>query len=169
MQTRITSLIVFGLLAASTMPAQTTQGMISGRVTDAYTGAPVPEAAIWFVNTVTGAEGLSRAGTSGFYILPLLSPGNYRVRSTANGYQAQETHNVEVAVAGRIDLSFRLRPLTDVWEAGQYRTMTLPNTEAVVTFYGPDVDNSRSGSFEANRQITGRLESTMSESSSPHS
>src|SRR4029079_18848127 len=75
----------------------------------------------------------------------------------------QEVHQVVVPVAGRLDISFRLRPLSDVWEAGQYRTLVVPNSEAVITFYGPDVDNSRSGSFEAVRGNASRLESTVSQ------
>jgi len=156
-------LVIVTLCGLFVATAQTTEGLISGRITDAYTGAPVPGVAISFQNTATGVAGNGRSDTSGYYALPLLSPGSYRVRASEARYQAQEMHELEVPVAARIDLSFRLRPLTDVWEAGQYRTFMLPESEAVVTFYGPDVDTSRSGSFEANRQNTGRLESTVSE------
>src|SRR5262249_32018918 len=70
---------------------------------------------------------------------------------------------LELRVASRIDLDFRLRPLSDVWEAGQYNSVFLPGTKTIVNFFGPDVDPSRSGSFEAQKGREGELESTASQ------
>src|ERR1700682_552277 len=69
---------------------------------------------------------------------------------------------MELDVPGRLDLSFLLRPLNDVWEAGVYRSVFLQGSKAVVTFYGPDVDDSRSGNFDALRGRRGALETTIS-------
>src|SRR6185436_6046741 len=91
------------------------------------------------------------------------SPGFYRIRATASGYQAREVQELELPVAARLELNFQLRPLNDVWEAGQYRSVFLPGTQTIVTFYGPDVDSSRSGSFEATGGRRGALESTVSQ------
>jgi outer membrane receptor protein involved in Fe transport len=143
--------------------AQTTQGLIAGRLTDSQTGRAVAGAGIEYESLATGISGVSRSDPSGYYYLPLLSPGLYRVRAAADGYQAQEVHELELPVAARLDLSFRLRPLSDVWEAGQYRSVFLPGSKTIVTFYGPDVDTSRSGSFEAQRGRRGALESTVSQ------
>src|SRR5262249_7240612 len=65
-------------------------------------------------------------------------------------------------VAARLELEVRLRPLSDVWEGGQYKSVFLPGYKTIVTFYGPDVDSSRSGSFEAQQGKVGALESTVS-------
>jgi hypothetical protein len=70
---------------------------------------------------------------------------------------------LELTVAGRIELDFRLRPLSDVWEAGQYNSVFLPGSKTIVTFFGPDVDTTKSGSFEAQQGRRGALESTVSE------
>ncbi len=78
------------------------------------------------------------------------------------GFQAQEVQELELAVASRIDLSFRLRPLSDVWEAGQTNSVFLPGQKTIVTFFGPDVDASRTGSFEANKGRRTPLETTIS-------
>src|SRR5205823_1924846 len=43
-----------------------------------------------------------------------------------------------------------------------------PGTRSIVTLYGPDVDTSRSGSFEATQGRQGALESTVSEVIDPH-
>jgi len=155
-------------LALLTLPAaiaiaQTTQGLISGRIAHSQTGAGLGGAQVVYAGAATGLGGTALAGTGGYYVLPLLSPGTYRLRVAAGGFQAQELQVVELPVAARIDLNFRLRPLSDVWEAGQYRSVFLPNSEAVVTFYGPDVDTSRFGSFEATKGSKGALESTLSQ------
>lgn len=143
--------------------AQSTQGLISGVLQDSQSGRRVSAATVTYVRVETNAAGATKSDFSGFYSLPLLSPGLYRIRVTAPGYQSQEVHELELRVAGRIDLSFRLRPLNDVWEEGQYRSVFLPGAKTVVTFYGPDIDTSRSGSFEAQGGHAGPLESTVSQ------
>jgi hypothetical protein len=85
------------------------------------------------------------------------------VRFTAPGYQAQELQEIELPVAARFELDLRMRPLSDVWEAGQFRSVFLPGAKTIVTFYGPDVDTSRSGSFEAQKGRRAPLESTISQ------
>ena len=65
-------------------------------------------------------------------------------------------------MAARLDIDFRLRPISDVWESGQYRSVFLPGTQTIVTFYGPDVDTSRSGTFEGQQGKRGTLESAVS-------
>ncbi|MEX2262570.1 MAG: carboxypeptidase regulatory-like domain-containing protein [Bryobacteraceae bacterium] len=143
--------------------AQTTQGLISGRIVNVRSGAPVGGGQVAYYNTGTGTSGVASGDASGNYYLPLLSPGLYRIRVTAEDYQAQEVHELELPVAGRLELNFRMRPLNDVWEAGQYRSVFLPGTKSIVTFYGPDVDSSRSASFESAKARRGVLESTISQ------
>ena len=115
----------------------------------------------------TNARGQAETTSAGYYTLPLLSPGLYTVRITADQYQSQEVHELELPVAGRIDLNSRLRPLNDIWEQGRYRSVFFPETEAVLTFYGPDVDTSRIGSFAANAGSRGTLEATVSRAIDP--
>ena len=142
--------------------AQTTQGLVSGRVVDSRTGNAVGSARIVCSQESTGTRVEATSDSQGYFALPLLPPGFYTVRATAASYQSQEAQNLELAVAGRLDINFRLRPLTDVWEAGLYRSVFLPGGQTVVTFYGPDVDTSHSGNFEGLRGDQGALESTVS-------
>jgi hypothetical protein len=151
--------VVFG---CGGVHAQTTQGLISGRVINSVTGRPVPEATVSYASTTLAAGGALKSDSSGYYFLPLLSAGTYTIRATADDYQAQELQQLELAVAGRVQLDFRLRPLNDVWESGQYRSVFLPGTKTIVTFYGPDVDTSRSGSFEAQKGQRGTLDTSAS-------
>ena len=155
--------IILMLLAAVVALGQTTQGVISGRLLNSVTGLPISGASVKFTSNTSTPSGISISDSKGYYALPLLSPGRYRLRAEAMTYQAQEVQEVELAVASRLDLSFRLRPLTDVWEAGQYKSVFLPGSRTIVTFFGPDVDATRTGSFEANRGRRSPLESTVSQ------
>ena len=167
---RLTVFAGFCSLAGSlstTCPAQTTQGLIAGRVVDSQTGSPITAAQVSYEKPKTNARGQAETTPAGYYVLPLLSPGLYTVRITADQYQSQEVHELELPVAGRIDLNSRLRPLNDIWEQGRYRSVFFPETEAVLTFYGPDVDTSRIGSFAANAGSRGTLEATVSRAIDP--
>ncbi|HME10189.1 MAG TPA: carboxypeptidase regulatory-like domain-containing protein [Bryobacteraceae bacterium] len=155
------------LTAAVLFPAesqgQTTQGLISGRLLDSSTGQPIANANVVFSSGLTNLGGGAPSDASGNYYLPLLSPGFYTIRITATGYQAQEIQQLELTVAARVELDFKLRPLSDVWEAGQYNSVFLPGSKTIVTFFGPDVDTTKSGSFDAQKGRRAPLESTVSE------
>ena len=147
--------------ATAALHAQTTQGLITGNVVDSQTGNPLPGARIVAFNLATNLSQAAVAEGSGFYVLPLLSPGTYQVRAEAKGYQALQVEQLELAVAATLTLPFRLRPLADVFEQNQYRSVFFANN-SVVPFYGPDVDTSRTGSFEPPMSTRGMLETSVS-------
>jgi len=142
---------------------QTTQGLISGRLLNSVTGTPIQGANIVYASPLTNLAGGAVSAESGYYLLPLLSPGIYQLRVTGEGFQAQEVQELELTVAARINLDFRLRPLNDVWEAGQYKSVFLPGSKTIVTFYGPDVDSTKTESFEVQKGRREALESTLSD------
>ena len=130
---------------------------------DSVTGRPLASANVIFSSAITTLAGGASSDASGYYYLPLLSPGIYQIRVMSPAYQSQEVQELELTVAARVELDFRLRPLSDVWEAGEYKSVFLPGQKTIVTFYGPDVDASKSGSFEAQQGRREPLESTVSE------
>ncbi len=150
------------LLVCLPLTAQTTQGLISGNIRNSVDARPISGAEIRYHNEANNIDGTVLSDNSGSYVLPLLSPGFYRIRVTAPDYQAQEVNELELPVAGRVDLSFLARPLSDVWEAGIYRSMLLPGMKWFLDFYGPDLDLSQSGAFDPNRGATGTLQSSVS-------
>ncbi len=156
---RLSLMLFAGFIA---LRAQTTQGLISGRILNSVTGRPVAGATVEYRSPTLAASGMLKSDAAGYYFLPLLSAGSYTVRASSADYQPQELQQLEMAVAGRIQLDFRLRPLNDVWESGQYRSVFLPGTKTIVTFYGPDVDSSRSGSFESQKGQRGTLDTSAS-------
>src|SRR3984957_4726680 len=156
--------LLLGLLGfGAAASAQTTQGLISGRLVNSVTGAPVQGARIVFSSSLTTVAGGAVSDSSGYYLLPLLSPGIYDIRVAGNNFQSEEVEGLRLTVAARVGLDFRLRPLNDVWEAGQYNSVFLPGSKTIVTFYGPDVDSTKTGSFEAQKGRSETLESTISE------
>src|ERR1700748_388505 len=140
-------------MCASTLAGQTTQGLISGRLLNSVTGRPLANATVTY--TGSSASGTSVSDANGYYYILSVSPGAYLVRAASPAFQAQEVQELELRVASRIELDFRLRPLNDVWEAGQYNSVFLPGSKTIVTFFGPDVDPSRSGSFDAQKGRVG--------------
>ncbi len=155
----------FAILTSS-LDAQTTQGLITGQITD-LNGNPIANAQVACENVETSAHADGRSGASGLFALPLLPPGRYRVRVGANGYQRQEINELELPVAAYLDIPFRLRLLEDVWESRQYQNLVLPGQNTLLKFYGPDLDLSRTVNVGGTQFTAGALESTVSRVMSP--
>ena len=120
--------------------AQSTQGIIAGRVTQLSTGGAIPGATITWTNTGTNARGSQRSAASGDYALAPLSPGVYEIRAEADGFQPREVDEIQLAVASRIDLDFSLRPLSETLSSIAGRSSSLPGTAYRITLFGPDVE-----------------------------
>ena len=154
--------VVIGLAAVTQLSAQTTQGLIAGRIVNSVTGRPVAGATVSWNSTTLAASGTQTSDAAGYYFLPLLSAGTYTLHTDATNFQPQELQELELPVAALVSLEFRLRPLNDVWESGQFRSVFLPGTKTVVTFFGPDVDTSRAGSFSAQQGERAALDTSQS-------
>ena len=154
----------FALFAAIFGMAQSTEGLITGRVFDRLTNAGIADAVIEYEQLATSTKGVTTSGLDGNYYIPLLPPGSYRVRANgpANRYQALEIYGVSISVAGYVGLDFDLRPIGDVWERGRYGSVVFRNN-SVLPFFGPDVDPSYVGTFEPQRRVQGQLEPSISE------
>jgi Carboxypeptidase regulatory-like domain/TonB-dependent Receptor Plug Domain len=142
--------------------AQTTQGILLGRITDSVTGRAISSASVSCISESTSLVSPASVDDAGNYAIASLSPGRYVVTITAPQYQTQQARSLEMPVAGRAELNIRLRPLYDVWEAGQYRSWRLPESQQTLGYYGPDVDTSRVAIFNANTGIVTPLENSLS-------
>ncbi|MEZ5398467.1 MAG: carboxypeptidase regulatory-like domain-containing protein [Bryobacteraceae bacterium] len=153
----------FGLaLMGPLLTGQSTQGILSGRVLDALTGQPVPDAVVSWRSISEGLARQVRAGAGGWYSIPSISPGVYHLRIEAAGHQAQEVFELEVSVAARLELETRLRPSGDVLDSGVYHRLTLPGTRYLVSIFGPDVDTSRTQLVQAPRAAESALDASVS-------
>jgi hypothetical protein len=160
--TQLVTLVAW-LHAGWPLAAQTTQALVFGQVWDSEDATPVQFAEIELVGDGRQQRTAARTGTTGQYLLPPVSPGIYRLRVSAAGYQPQQMHELVLPVAGFVGLDFRLRPLSDVWESGQYRSLFPQGSRAILTFFGPDVDPGRSAAQLASRSAHQGVEPALSD------
>jgi hypothetical protein len=143
--------------------SQTTQSVLVGTVTDSLTGQPIRSASVTCVRDETREEAAAYPRSGGGYAFAWLSPGRYTVTVRAPAYQTAQARALDIVVAGRVQLNFRLRPTYDLWESLQSQTWVAPETQQTASFYGPDVDVSRVAVFSANLGRTTPLESSRSD------
>jgi hypothetical protein len=166
MEMRVTPLVcalAAAVLCDASVFAQSTQGVLLGRITDSTTSLGVAGAHVECLNTETRQTLSAATDTFGLYAVPSLSPGIYTVTVTGDKYQSQQARAVEVRVASRVELNFPLRPLSDLWEAGRSDLFRIPGTTRTLGFYGPDVDSSRLAVFTANAATASPLETSLSD------
>ena len=86
------------LLAASLLNAQVSTGSIAGQVTD-QSHAVAPNVTVTLINEGTQAQRTVTTDANGNYLFPLVAPGFYRIRATAQGFKTYEVSGLEVQVA----------------------------------------------------------------------
>ena len=154
--------LILLLAYCSAAVAQSTQAFLTGQVIDSVSALPVFQAKV-LCQSINKAVPLSaETDRDGRFTCSDLTPGQYSVLVSGANYQPQELHLLELPVASRLELNFRLRPLNDIWEARQYRSYLLPGSRQTLMFYGPDVDTSRVTSFEANHGTKTSLDTSIS-------
>jgi len=104
----VTLSVVFILLAALSLPAQTFRGTILGTVTDP-SGAVLPGATVTVKNTGTGLERSTQTSADGSYTLSELPIGTYTVTISQTGFDTFVATGVAVNVAGerRVDAALK--------------------------------------------------------------
>jgi outer membrane receptor protein involved in Fe transport len=92
------------LLSASLLFGQSANtSALTGTVTD-QTGAVVPNATVTATNVGTNATRTVTTGADGVYRIPLLEPGNYRVRISAQGFKTAEVTAITLNVTESVTL-----------------------------------------------------------------
>jgi len=105
--------LVFVLLSAMSLMAQTFRGTILGTVTDP-SGAVVSGAKVTVKNTATGLERTTETSGDGSYSVPELPIGAYDVTVTQAGFQTFVAKGVAVTVAAerRVDVALKTGEIT---------------------------------------------------------
>ena len=142
--------------------AQTTQGMIVGRVADERTGQAIGRALVRWRSEQTADADQVFCDTDGRYSLLRLSPGTYWIRAEAAGYVAREVYELELFVASRVDLNIRLQRSTQNTDAGQYASDWLPSTDSIVHTYTADFRTTEAQPMDPLLGRSGTLLSTLS-------
>ncbi len=115
---------VMCILAASAA-AQTVKGTIFGTVTDA-SGAVVPGATITVTEIGTETTREVVTGADGYFVVPALLPGRYRVRAQKEGFQERIVEPVILVVDARQQVDLELAV------AGTQAEVTVTSGAAVV-------------------------------------
>jgi Carboxypeptidase regulatory-like domain/TonB-dependent Receptor Plug Domain len=103
------------LAAAFSAGAQTTTGVISGRVVDP-SGLGITGATVILTNEATGAPRQTLSTDSGDFVFPSILPGRYTVAVQAAGMKRLEQRNINVSSSERLalgDLALEIGAVTE--------------------------------------------------------
>ncbi len=106
---KVRRILVFVLLAAVSLAAQTFRGTILGTVTDPQ-GAVVAGAKVTVKNVGTGLERTTETSADGSYSVPELQIGTYTVTITQAGFQTFATTGVTVDVSTERRVDAAMKP-----------------------------------------------------------
>ena len=113
------NVVILLALHASLLPcrAQTPVAEITGRVTDS-SQAIVPNAELEVTNVDTGIRWRTVSNESGYYTVPLLPPGNYRITVRLQGFKPITRSGVTLVVnqVARIDFTLEVGGITQTIE-----------------------------------------------------
>jgi len=103
------------LVASGTAFSQTAQ--LTGRISD-QSGAVVPDAQVTLTNLNTGLSRESASNDEGYYTIPLIPPGEYRIAAKKEGFKPAIRSGVVLNVeqVARIDLTLEVGQVTEVTE-----------------------------------------------------
>ena len=111
------------------------EATISGRVSD-QTGALIPAATVTVELFGTSMTRTSRTNSNGQYRLVELTPGDYIVRVSSDGFATEETSGVRILAGQHVQLDFTLRPADVTVEQTVTAEAQTPIIDATRTIVG---------------------------------
>ena len=105
---KLCSIAFAGCLLVLHSPAQTTNGLITGTITDS-TQATVPGAEVKVINEGTNLARTALTNATGVYIVPQVSPGLYEITVVKQGFAKTDRKDVLLVVNQSITLDFALQ------------------------------------------------------------
>jgi outer membrane receptor protein involved in Fe transport len=132
-------LAVMVLTIAQAARSQTAQ--VTGRVSD-QTGAVVPGAQITLTNIATGINREAVSNDDGYFTLPLLNPGEYRIAVKKDGFKplVQPSVTLQVNQVARLDYTLETGAVTETVNIAAATTASL---ETETSSLGKVVDQQR--------------------------
>lgn len=124
-----TLLLCFGTL----LPAQTADtGALKGVITDP-SGSLLPGVTIRVTSDATGVASTAVTQSNGSYLVPLLSPGEYRVETSAKGFKSTRFDRVAIHVTETAALNIRLQlgAITETVEVQAIPELVQTNSSAL--------------------------------------
>ena len=100
-------LLVWLFLAASLSVAQSPNGTVSGIVLDP-SGGLIVGANVLVINNATGVEYPGKANGEGYYVVPNIPPGTYRIQVSNSGFKTIIKPDIVVHVEDALAINFTL-------------------------------------------------------------
>lgn len=104
---RVVALLVCLFFAASLSVAQSPNGTISGIVLDP-SGGVIVGANVLIINNATGVEYPGRANSEGYYVVPNIPPGTYRIQVSNSGFKTIIKPDIVIHVEDALAINFTL-------------------------------------------------------------
>src|SRR6478736_1579504 len=95
------------LIASTVLNAQAPTAELTGTIRDA-TGAVVPDALVGATNEETGFTRKVQSNELGYYTVPLLPPGLYKMTVQKSGFRAVERKGLRLHVSDKLMLDYAL-------------------------------------------------------------
>ena len=120
------------VISVKTGLAQTAQ--ITGRITDS-SGAVIQGAAVRVMNVDNGTQRGTSSDVDGFYTVPLLQPGNYRITVEQPGFKTINRSGIKLTVdqEARIDLALEVGEVTEKVDVTEEAPLLESQTATVST------------------------------------
>src|SRR5216684_134650 len=148
--------VATALLSAIPIFGQTTNGLITGVVTDP-SGAVVTEARVELLNTITGVQRETATDSNGQYIVPQLPPGIYDVSVSKQGFATVKRSAVQLEVNQNLSVDLKMAVSSvdqTVQVTGEATTVnTTPATRADVVSHSATVHLTLNGR-QSNHNMT---------------
>jgi hypothetical protein len=142
-RTRI-QLLFLSICCLGAMYGQTTNGLISGRVTDS-TSAVVPGAHVRLLNDSISYAQSVEADSNGEFVFPSVLPGSYRVSVEKQGFEKYEKTGIELTATQRLSLgtiSLTIGSVKDtVTVAAEVTPLQTTSSETSSTVTGDQLEN----------------------------
>ena len=100
---------ILAVLSTAHLQAQSTNGQITGLVSDS-SGAAVVGADVNAVNQATGVTYQTTTNDSGLYVLPQLLPGPYDVTVNKSGFGTSQRSDLTVRTGDHLSMNFSIKP-----------------------------------------------------------
>jgi len=100
-------LLMYLFLAAVVSVAQSPNGTISGIVLDP-SGGVIIGANVLVINNATGVEYPGRANSEGYYVVPNIPPGTYRIQVSNSGFKTIIKPDIVIHVEDALAINFTL-------------------------------------------------------------